>query len=142
MTPDQKVLVQDSFKLVAPIADSAAELFYGRLFDLDPALRSLFRGDMREQGRKLMQMLTVAVAGLDRLDTIVPAVRALGRRHAAYGVEPEHFETVANALLWTLAEGLGSAFTTEVREAWASVYSVLAEQMQLGIAEARLPEAA
>jgi hemoglobin-like flavoprotein len=139
----QKVLVQDSFQLVVPIADTAAELlFYSRLFELDPSLRSLFRGDMREQGRKLMQMLAVAVAGLDRLDVLVPAVQALGRRRAAYGVEPRHFATVGEALLWTLAQGLGPAFTSDVRAAWAAVYQVIATQMQIGMAEATLPAAA
>lgn len=142
MTPDQKVLVQDSFELVVPIADTAAELFYNRLFELDPSLRSLFRGDMREQGRKLMQMLAAAVAGLDRLETIVPAVRALGRRHAGYGVAERHFETVGEALLWTLAQGLGPAFTTEVRAAWTAVYGVLAAQMQMGMAETGISPAA
>src|SRR5919198_3723721 len=99
MTPEQKTLVQHSFEQVVPIADTAAELFYARLFELDPSLRSMFHGDMQEQGRNLMQMLTVAVRGLDRLDTLVPAVRALGRRHVAYGVQPRHFETVGAALL-------------------------------------------
>jgi hemoglobin-like flavoprotein len=142
MTPDQKALVQHSFEEVAPIADTAAALFYARLFELDPSLRPLFPGDMQEQGRKLMQMLTVAVRGLDRLDTLVPAVRALGRRHVAYSVRPEHFDTVGAALLWTLAQGLGPAFTPETRDAWAAVYSILASQMQAGMAEVTLPAAA
>jgi hemoglobin-like flavoprotein len=142
VTPEQKTLVQESFALVVPIADTAAELFYGRLFELDPSLRGLFHGNMREQGRKLMHMLSVAVHGLDRLESIVPAVRALGRRHAAYGVTDEHFETVGAALLWTLQQGLGSAFTPEVAEAWASVYEVLVTTMQDGMAEVSLPAAA
>jgi hemoglobin-like flavoprotein len=117
-------------------------LFYGRLFELDPSLPLLFRGDMREQGRKLMQMLTVAVRGLDRLETIVPAVQALGRRHVAYGLTEAHFATVGAALLWTLEQGLGSAFTPEVADAWASVYGVLATTMQGAMADASLPAAA
>ena len=142
MTPEQKTLVQQSFALVVPIADTAAEVFYGRLFELDPSLRRLFHGDRREQGRKLMQMLTVAVHGLDRLESIVPAVRALGRRHAAYGVTDEHFETVGAALLWTLKQGLGSAYTPEVADAWASVYAVLATTMKDAMADVSLPAAA
>ena len=142
MLPEQKTLIQDSFALVVPIANTAAELFYARLFELDPSLRTMFRGDMREQGRKLMQMLTVAVRGLDRLDAILPAVQALGRRHAAYGVRDEHFETVGAALLWTLEQGLGSAFTPEVAQAWASLYAVVATTMQDGMADASLPAAA
>jgi hemoglobin-like flavoprotein len=142
VTPEQKTLVQESFALVAPIADTAAELFYGRLFELDPSLRRLFHGDMREQGRRLMQMITVAVRGLDRLESIVPAVRALGRRHAMYGVTDEHFETVGAALLWTLDQGLGSAYTPEVADAWTTVYTVLATTMKDAMAEAALPAAA
>ena len=142
MTPDQKRLVQHTFEQVVPIADTAAELFYTRLFELDPSLRALFHGDMHEQGRKLMQMLTVAVRGLDRLDTLVPAVRALGRRHVGYGVLPEHFETVGAALLWTLGRGLGPSFTPEAQDAWAAVYDVVAGQMKAGMDEVALPAAA
>ena len=85
-----------------PIADAAAALFYERLFAFDPARRPLFRGDLQVQGRALMGMLRVAVGGLDRLDRLVPAVQALGRRHAGYGVRDEHYAMVASALLWTL----------------------------------------
>src|SRR5437773_8083410 len=98
MTPNERHLVQGSFAKVATIAQVAAELFYGRLFEIDPALKPMFRGDMKEQGRKLMQMLAVAVKGLDRLDEILPAVREMGRRHAGYGVRDEHYDTVAAAL--------------------------------------------
>jgi hemoglobin-like flavoprotein len=142
VTPDQKVLVQQSFRLVEPIADTAAELFYSRLFEVDPSLRHLFRGDMREQRRKLMQMLTVAVRGLDQLDAIVPAVQALGRRHVGYGVQPQHFDTVGAALLWALAQGLGPAFTTDVRNAWAAVYDILSSVMKASMSEASLRPAA
>ena len=135
MTPHQKMLVQTSFAQVAPIDETAAALFYNRLFELDPALRPMFRGDIEEQGRKLMQMLAVAVRGLDDLGALVPAVHALGRRHAGYGVRDEHYETVAAALLWTLEAGLGEAFTPEVREAWGTVYWVLAETMKDGAVE-------
>jgi hemoglobin-like flavoprotein len=135
MTPHQKLLVQSTFAQVAPIAETAAALFYNRLFELDPALRPLFSGDMQEQGRKLMQTLAVAVAGLDDLELLVPAVRALGKRHVGYGVRDEHYITVADALLWTLATGLGDAFTPEVRDAWATVYWILADTMKDGAAE-------
>ena len=123
-------LVQASFQRVLPIADEAAALFYARLFELDPSLRSLFRNDLKAQGRALMGMLRVAVAGLTRLDQIVPAVQALGRRHAAYGVTDAHYATVASALLWTLERGLGDAFTPETRAAWVAVYTLLAGTMQ------------
>ncbi|HEY1294440.1 MAG TPA: globin family protein [Chloroflexota bacterium] len=129
MTPEQKDLVQESFALVAPIGDQAGELFYARLFQLDPSLRALFRGDIREQSRKLMHMLAVAVRGLDDLDSIVPAVQALGRRHVGYGVTQSHFDTVAAALLSTLEIGLGPHFTSEVRQAWVAVYALLSGTM-------------
>jgi len=135
MTRNEKHLVERSFAQVMPIAETAAELFYGRLFELDPTLRPMFRGDMREQGRKLMQMLAVAVYGLDRLHEILPAVRAMGRRHAGYGVTDEHYDTVASALLWTLEQGLGEQFTPDVKAAWVSVYTMLANAMKSGAME-------
>ena len=139
MTPEQKTLVTQSFEQVLPIADLAASLFYNRLFELDPTLRPMFRGDMQEQGRKLMLMLRVAVANLNRLDVLIPAVQQLGARHGAYGVQPAHYATVGTALLWTLEQGLGPAFTPEVRAAWTTVYTTLAEIMQQA---AELPAAA
>jgi hemoglobin-like flavoprotein len=122
-------LVKDSFRKITPIADQAAALFYARLFELDPHLRGLFRGDMLEQGRKLMAMIAMAVASLERLDSIVPSVRALGARHANYGVQEENYATVGVALLWTLEKGLGGEFTPAVREAWTTTYSLLANTM-------------
>ena len=130
MTPKQIELVQSSWKRVTPIADTAAELFYGRLFSLDPALRPLFKGDIKEQGRKLMAMISAAVNGLTRLEAIVPAVQDLGRRHVKYGVKDAHYDTVASALIWTLGQGLGEAFTPEVKEAWVKAYGVLAKTMK------------
>ena len=130
MTPDQKHLVRSSLAKVAPIAPAAAAMFYDRLFELDPGLRPLFHGDMEEQGRKLMAMIATAVANLDTLDAIVPAVRNLGRRHAAYGVRDADYDTVAEALLWTLERGLGSEFDDATREAWAQCYGILAAEMK------------
>src|SRR5262245_8873882 len=118
MNSEQKVLVQESFAKVVPISETAADLFYNRLFELDPSLRPLFKGDMKEQGRKLMDMIGVAVKGLDDLDKIVPAVQALGQRHVGYGVKDKDYDTVATALLWTLEQGLGQDFTPEVKTAW------------------------
>jgi hemoglobin-like flavoprotein len=123
------MLVQESFGRVEPMADAVANKFYSRLFQIDPSLRSMFRGNIEEQGRKLMQVLTFAVQGLQRLDQLVPAVEALGRRHVGYGVRDEHFVTVGTALLDTLHEFLGGDFTPELREAWETVYQVLASTM-------------
>lgn len=123
-------LVRDSFAKVEPIAPTAAELFYGRLFELDPTLKPLFKGDMKRQGQMLMQMIATAVKGLDRLDAIVPAVEALGRRHVGYGVTAAHYDTVGMALLWTLEKGLGDGFTPAVKAAWTETYGLLAGVMK------------
>ncbi len=130
MSPQQIALVQKSFAKVKPIADTAARLFYQRLFEIDPSAIPLFRGDMQQQGRRLMQMIEIAVHGLDRLDDIVAAVQALGRRHAGYGVVPAQYASVGAALLWTLGQGLGEDFTPEVEQAWSETYGLLAGVMQ------------
>jgi hemoglobin-like flavoprotein len=130
MTPNQITLVQQSWKRVEPIAAVAAELFYARLFALEPSVRQLFESDMKEQERKLMAMISVAVGSLGRLESLVPAVQALGRRHAGYGVKRHHYTVVEAALLWTLAQGLGEKFTREIEEAWRTAYRVLATTMQ------------
>lgn len=130
MTPEQIALVQGTWAKVVPIKETAADLFYGKLFELDPNLRPLFKGDIREQGRKLMTMITLAVKGLDDLPALVPAVKDLGKRHAGYGVTAAHYGTVATALLWTLEKGLGDAFTPPVKDAWTQTYTVLANTMQ------------
>lgn len=129
MNDTQIALVQRSFAQVQPIAAPAAQLFYTRLFQLDPSLRPLFHGDLNAQGHKLMTALGMVVGGLTRLDALLPAIRALGARHAGYGVRDEHYATVGEALLWTLEQGLGEAFTPEVREAWSAAYAVLASVM-------------
>lgn len=136
MTPEQVVLVKNSWTMVVPIADQAAEMFYARLFELDPELKSLFNGDMKEQGRKLMNMINTAVNSLDRVEAIMPAVEQLGERHADYGVKNKDYETVGAALLWTLQTGLGEAFTPAVKEAWTLTYNVLARTMQNAAAKA------
>ena len=128
--------VQETFALVEPIADKAAEIFYAKLFELDPALKPLFQDDMTEQGAKLMKMIGIAVRGLTRLDDIVPAVQQLGKRHVGYGVEDSHYDTVAAALLYTLGAGLGDAFTEEVKAAWTDVYMLLAGVMKEAAATA------
>jgi len=130
MTPAEKSLVQTSFAKVAPIAEQAAALFYGRLFEMDPSLRPLFKGDIREQGRKLMNMIAFCVQGLDALDQLVPAVQGLGKRHAGYGVTDAHYDSVGAALLWTLQQGLGEAWTPAVAAAWTAAYGFLSGIMR------------
>ena len=135
ITPTQKGLVQETFGLVAPIAPTAAALFYQRLFDLDPTLRPMFKGDIAEQGKKLMQALALAVKSLDRPEALTPVLQDLGRRHARYGVTDAHYDTVGAALIWTLEQGLGGRFTADVREAWVAVYGVVATTMKLAANE-------
>ncbi len=130
LTAKQIKLVQDSYVEVAKISDVASQLFYNRLFELKPELKSLFKNDIEKQGKMLMQTLTVAVHSLNDLDKLIPVLQDLGRRHATYRVKDEHYDTVAAALLWTLSQGLGKAFTNEVKEAWTAVYLIIAGVMK------------
>ncbi len=129
MTSEQINLVRTSFEKIAPIAEKAAALFYAKLFDLDPQLRRLFKGDINEQGKKLMQVIGYAVENLEQIDQIIPQLRALGARHAGYGVEDRYYETVGTALLWTLEKALGREFTAATRHAWTATYKLLADTM-------------
>jgi hemoglobin-like flavoprotein len=129
MTPDQIKAIQESFAKVAPIAGEAAALFYGRLFKIAPSLAPLFKGDMDEQGRKLMATLAVVVNGLANLKTILPTASALAKRHVGYGVTAADYAPVGEALLWTLERGLGAQWTPELAAAWTAAYGVLSEFM-------------
>lgn len=136
MTPQQQELIRSTWAQVAPIADPAARIFYDRLFKLDPEIAPLFTfTDMELQRKNLMQTLTIVVKSIDSLETIVPAVEALGRRHAGYGVKASHYATVGRALLDTLEVGLGDAFTREARDAWAEAYEILASVMLAAAAQ-------
>ena len=130
MTPEKIALVRSSWQQVLPIQDTAAQLFYGQLFELDPSLRSLFKGDMAEQGRKLMTMINMVVISLDKLGPILETIEGMGRRHVAYGVTEAHYDTVGSALLWTLGKGLGEQFTQPVEAAWTDAYTTLASAMK------------
>jgi len=130
MTPEKILLVRSSWQQVLPIKDTAAALFYGQLFELDPSLRSMFKGDMVEQGRKLMMIINTAVNSLDDLGPILGAVEDMGRRHVAYGVTEAHYDTVGSALIWTLGKGLGEQFTPAVKDAWVETYTTLASAMK------------
>ena len=127
MTPDQIALIKGTFDKVD--ANAAATAFYARLFEIAPGVRSLFASDLTAQGQKLMATLAVVVNGLDEIEAILPAVRELGARHADYGAEPAHYEAVGAALLWTLEQGLGAAFTEDAKAAWAEAYGVLSSTM-------------
>jgi hemoglobin-like flavoprotein len=140
MTPEQVKLVQDSFAKVVPIAGTAADLFYDRLFTIAPEVRSLFPSDLAEQKKKLMQMLATAVTNLHQVEKIIPAVEDLGRRHVAYGVTDKHYEPVGAALLWTLEQGLGPDFTPPVKAAWTETYMTVAGVMQKAAAAVPPPD--
>jgi len=132
MNPQEIKILQDSFSLVEPIAETAASLFYARLFELDPALRPLFKSDLKAQGEKLMSTIKLVVVGLDNPEKVIPAVQNLGRRHVDYGVQPQHYATVGEALLWTLEKGLGDAYTPEVDNAWKNAFTLLSSLMLEG----------
>ncbi len=129
MTPEQKELVKESWAKVLPIKDTAAELFYGRLFEQYPEVKPYFKGDMKEQGQKLMTMLNTAVSGLDNLEGLLEPLKKLGAKHVDYGVKAEDYDKVGAAFLWTLEQGLGDAFTDEVKEAWTVTYGTVATVM-------------
>ena len=136
MTDEQIALIQTSWAQVEPIADTAATIFYDRLFESAPEVPPLFTSDMAEQRRKLMSTIGMIVKALPRLAQIIPNVQALGRRHAAYGVLPEYYPLVGSALLWTLEQGLGEAFTDAHAAAWTEAYGLLADTMLAGADEA------
>jgi len=129
MTQDDIRQIQASFAKVAPISEQAAALFYGQLFEIAPEVEPLFRGDMAEQGRKLMAMLAVVVNGLGNPQSILPAASALAKRHVAYGVKAEHYAPVGAALLWTLERGLGPEWTPSLAAAWTAAYTMLSGYM-------------
>ncbi len=137
MTKEQVTLVQQTFMKVLPISDLAAQLFYKRLFEIDPAVKPMFKGDMQEQGRKLMQMIGMAVTGLSTPNEILGLVADLGRKHVEYGVVDAQYDTVRSALLWTLGQGLGAEFTPEAEAAWREAYDFLAKVMKDAAAQSQ-----
>jgi hemoglobin-like flavoprotein len=129
LTEDQVKLVKSNWSSVKKIKETAADLFYDKLFELDPKARELFKDDISIQKKALMATISFAVAMLNHPDKLVPAVQDLGVRHAKYGVTPDHYGTVGAALLWTLEQGLGDAWTPEAKAAWTEVYGILSSTM-------------
>ncbi len=142
MTPEHIRLIQSTWLMVLPVQDRAARYFYERLFTIDPGLRALFPGDIQVQGKKLMQVIDAAVNGIGHYEQMMPVIDALGRRHVAYGVQDHHYGTVGAALLWTLGKALGTAFTPEARDAWATFYGELATSMRAGARAQHAPAGA
>ncbi len=134
MTPEQKQLVKESWAKILPISETAADMFYTRLFDTYPEVKPYFKGDMKEQGKKLMQMITMAVNGLDRFEPLIEPLQRLGHKHLSYEVKDEDYDKVGASLLWTLEQGLKEEFTPEVKEAWVTTYTEVADVMKSGAA--------
>ena len=134
MTPRQKQIIRESFPLIREIAIPVSLLFYGRLFDLDPSLRRLFKIDMKEQSKKLVATLDALVESVDDWEKIVPVLRDLGQRHAGYGVKEQHYDKVCSALVWAFGQALQPGFDDEVRAAWTAVILAVNEQMKIGAA--------
>ncbi len=130
MTPKQIGLMQASWAMVLPVKDSVTTLFYGRIFDLDPGLQTLFRGDMKVQGRKLLSFIGAAISSLGSVDNIIPGLQELGRKHLDYGVKDSDYDTFGAALIWALEQGLGEAFSVDVCDAWIQTYELLAGVMK------------
>jgi hemoglobin-like flavoprotein len=135
MTPRQKQLIRESFTGIREMAGPVSLLFYGRLFALDAALRPMFRQDIELQGRKLMDMLTAVVDNLDHFEGLAPVLRAMGQRHAGYGVRPEHYQTVSQALIWALGQALDTEFYPELKAAWLAIIEAVSLGMKEGAAE-------
>ena len=135
MTPAEIQLIRSSFPAICTMPGPLSVLFYGRLFELDPTLRPIFRQDVALQGRKLMDMLTLVIDNLDHLDSLTPALRALGQRHVGYGVRPEHYAAVSRSFLWALGQCLETEFYPDVKAAWAAVLEVISGRMKAGVAE-------
>ncbi len=134
--------IRETWALVVPIADAAAQLFYQRLFEIDADAKSLFATtDMSAQNEKLIAALSLVVEKADQLDSVVPVLQELGRNHVKYGVEARHYDSVGSALLWTLEQGLGDRFTDRTRAAWAVAYALVSGPMRQAAAELQRPAA-
>jgi hemoglobin-like flavoprotein len=130
VTPEGRRLAQQAFATIQPFADELGLLFYSRLFELDGALRELFTHDLANQAHSLMTMLQLAIEGMDAPEEFSRALHNLGVRHRKYGVQPEQYTTVREALLWTFAHALGPACTPEVEAALTEILSIITDQMQ------------
>lgn len=135
-------LIRETWAMVVPIADTAAKLFYQRLFEIDPQVKSLFAAtDMAAQNEKLIDTLSVVVEKVDSFDAVIPVLRELGRNHIKYGVEARHYDSVGSALLWTLEQGLGDRFTDQARAAWTVAYALVSGPMRQAAADEQCPAA-
>lgn len=131
MTPEQKQILRQTWAQIVPIGDTAATLFYNRLFAIDPSTRKMFSSvDLRAQRSKLLQALGHIIDGLDQFEALLPMLKQLGRRHSGYGVRDEHYDSVGDALLWALKRGLKDSWTPAVKDAWIEIYTMIASVMR------------
>jgi hemoglobin-like flavoprotein len=140
MTDSNILAVKNSWSYIMFQSEEFSGLFYQKLFELNPSLRHLFKGNIEEQGSKLMRMLTMIIARLQRLQDIETEVKALGHRHVGYGTRPEHYQTVGQALLWSLENALGDRWSEETRKAWTEAYTIMANTMLQGAQPAAVEE--
>lgn len=139
MDIDQIVLVQSTFADVIERADEFSNVFYARLFEIEPELRSMFASDLTAQRRKLVDELAFIVDNLGRLPPLIERATELGRRHVDYGVQPEHYDRVLDATLFALRSVLGERVGDDVETAWRRAYNLAAAMMLQG---ASAPQAA
>jgi hemoglobin-like flavoprotein len=142
MKPEQVKIILLTFSQVTSNKDRVGQMFYERLFAIAPETRPMFKGDMAEQSRKLMDTLALAIGSLRDMPSLVATLESLALRHVDYGVRDEHYATVGEALIWTLEKGLGEAFTSDAREAWTALYGEIAQIMRRAAANGPSHEAA
>jgi hemoglobin-like flavoprotein len=135
LSPRQKNQIRQSFESLVEYSDSAVLLFYGRLFEIAPNLRPLFKIDIRVQARKLMDTLSTVVAALDNFEQLRDRLTDLGRKHVGYGVQPQDYDTLRKALLWALGQALGAELDRETKAAWDELLIAISAVMLEGAAQ-------
>ena len=130
ITADERGLILDSIESLREYREPFALLFYGKLFELDPGARRLFHVDLAVQGRKVMDMLSSVAESLNDFGPMRGQLAELGRQHAEYGVQPEQYDTLSRALLWSLSQALGANFDPAVRDAWSKALAAICAAMQ------------
>jgi hemoglobin-like flavoprotein len=132
LTSKQKRLVQQSFESIKDYSTSLTKLFYGRLFEIRPEIRPMFKISLDDQSRKLLDMLVVIIEALDDFEALRPRLVELGRKHVQYGVKPEHYDLVRTSLVWAIGQALELEFDAETKAAWNQMLTVVAETMLEG----------
>ncbi|TLV02206.1 globin domain-containing protein [Dyadobacter luticola] len=129
MTSRKILIIKTTWSYAIGLPEMTGELFYERLFELDPSLQAMFPPDMEQQNRKLIDMITYMVSHLQAMENVQRDIDAMAARHAGYGVRPEHYKTVGDALKWVLEQRLGDQWDEETREAWTELYDIWSTSM-------------